>query len=193
MSKESFTPTGTDASLNGQNNWERYVSPEATTLLAQFRSTTDVAQQKAIAYKLEAIQLRDLPYIPVMTRPTGTTYSTLHFTGWPTEQNFYVEGTPNSYPDRVVVMTASTLSKRATCHGPGAEPLRLRARPKRLQPQRRSPAIRLQPEVPHAVVATAALPSGLSRRSHPHTSVRAPSPTGKGACRCTSPGAWAST
>ena len=105
MSKESFTPTGTDASLNGQNNWERYVSPEATSLLAQFRSTSDVAQQKVIAYKLEAIQLRDLPYIPVMHSANWYTYSTLHFTGWPTKDNFYVEGSPNSYPDRVVVMT----------------------------------------------------------------------------------------
>ena len=108
MSKESFTPIGTDAGLNGQNNWARYVSPEATSLLAQFRATSDVAQQKAYARKIQAIQIRDLPYIPVMHSADWYTYSTLHFTGWPTKENFYSQGNPTVYPDSVVVMTRIT-------------------------------------------------------------------------------------
>src|SRR5262249_19089663 len=57
MSQQSFTPTGTDASLNGQANWERWTSPLATTLAAQFRKTTDVQTQHTIIDQLQKIQL----------------------------------------------------------------------------------------------------------------------------------------
>jgi peptide/nickel transport system substrate-binding protein len=105
MSKESYTPIGTDASLNGQANWERYVSPQATALLAQFRATTDVQKQHRIIDQVERIQLQDFPYIPIMTSADWYEYSTLHFTGFPTQQNFYVEGSLNAPYTRVMVMT----------------------------------------------------------------------------------------
>ncbi len=109
LSKESFTPIGTDASLNGQANWARYSgSDEASTLFAQFRSTTDLQKQKRIVDQLQRIQIRDLPYIPIMNSADWYTYSTLHFTGWPTKENFYVRGSANDYPDRLVVMTRIT-------------------------------------------------------------------------------------
>ncbi len=99
MSKQSYVPTGQDASLNGQTNWERWWSPEATTLLAQFRSTSDSAQQHAIINKLEKIQLDQYPFIPVMYSAIWYTYSTKHFTGWPDQKNYYTIGSINNYPD----------------------------------------------------------------------------------------------
>jgi peptide/nickel transport system substrate-binding protein len=105
MSKESFTPIGTDAYLNGQANWERYVSPQATALFAQFRATTDVQKQHRIIDQVQHIQLQDFPYIPIMHSASWYEYSTLHFTGFPTQQNFYIEASPNTYPSRTVVMT----------------------------------------------------------------------------------------
>ncbi len=105
MSQQSFTPTGTDASLNGQTNWERYVNSQATNLLAQFRATTDVQKQHALMDKIEMIQLQQMPFIPIMYSADWYTYSTRNFTGWPTQQNFYVRGSANDYPDRVYVLT----------------------------------------------------------------------------------------
>jgi peptide/nickel transport system substrate-binding protein len=105
MSRQSFTPIGTDASLNGQNNWERYTSSEATNLFAQYRATTDLQKQKQLIDQIQRIQLRDFPYIPIMFSADWYTYSMLHFTGWPTAQNFYVRGSSNDYPDRTMVMT----------------------------------------------------------------------------------------
>jgi peptide/nickel transport system substrate-binding protein len=108
MSKESYVPTGQDASLNGQTNWERWYSPEATTLLAQFRQTTDSGTQHAIVDKLQKIQLDNLPFIPVMYNALWYTYGTARFTGWPTPSNYYAIGGPGNYPDELKVMTTVT-------------------------------------------------------------------------------------
>jgi peptide/nickel transport system substrate-binding protein len=105
MSQGSFVPLGTDVNLSGQTNWERYVSPQATNLLAQFRATTDQQKQKQLIYQVEKIQLQDMPYIPIMTSADWYEYTTTHFTGWPTEQNFFIQGTPNNNYTRVMVMT----------------------------------------------------------------------------------------
>jgi ABC-type transport system substrate-binding protein len=105
MSKESYTPTGTDATLNGGSNWARYYDPEATRLLAQFRQTTDGARQHTAIDRIEAIFLRDLPWIPVMYGADWYTYSTRHFTGFPTKDDLYADGSPNNDYERVVVLT----------------------------------------------------------------------------------------
>jgi peptide/nickel transport system substrate-binding protein len=105
MSKESYTPTGTDASLNGGTNWARYYDPGATRLLARFRQTTDSDRQHAAIDRIEAIFLRDLPWIPVMYGADWYTYSTRHFTGFPTREHFYADGSPNNGLQRVVVLT----------------------------------------------------------------------------------------
>ena len=47
-----------DATLTGQDNFERYVSPEATALLKQFRETSDAAQQHKLMNQVEAIFLK---------------------------------------------------------------------------------------------------------------------------------------
>jgi peptide/nickel transport system substrate-binding protein len=43
-----------------------------------------------------------------MIGATWYTYSTLHFTGWPTPSNYYTIGAPWQYPDDVKVMTSVT-------------------------------------------------------------------------------------
>jgi peptide/nickel transport system substrate-binding protein len=105
MSKESYVPTGQDMTINGQTNWERWWSPEATRLLAQFRQTTDTAMQHRIVDRLQKIQLDQFPFIPVMIAATWYTYSTKYFTGWPTPSNYYALGGPGYYPDELKVLT----------------------------------------------------------------------------------------
>ena len=101
ISQESYTPTGVDASLNGQTNYERYVSPAATALLKQFRETTDTALQHKLMNQVEAIWLRDLPMIPLVYSAQWSTYSTRHFTGWPTNANRYTDSSVNATWTRI--------------------------------------------------------------------------------------------
>jgi peptide/nickel transport system substrate-binding protein len=95
MSQESYAPIGTNASLTGQTNYERYVSPQATDLLKQYRQTSDTATQHKLMNQVEAIFLKDLPLIPVVYSADWSTYSTLHFTGWPTNTNRYTSSSVN--------------------------------------------------------------------------------------------------
>jgi peptide/nickel transport system substrate-binding protein len=101
VSQESYTPIGTDASLNGQTNYERYVSPQATSLLKQFRETTDTALQHKLINQVEAIWLQDLPMIPLVYSADWSTYSTRHFTGWPTNANRYTSSSVNDTYNRI--------------------------------------------------------------------------------------------
>jgi ABC-type transport system substrate-binding protein len=101
VSVTSYVPTGQDASVVG-NNLKRWYSSEVTNLLHQFKQTTVVATQKAIITKIEKIQLDQVPYIPLNYGANWDVYSTLHFTGF---------STPDNYPDNEVVM----LNLNQTC------------------------------------------------------------------------------
>jgi peptide/nickel transport system substrate-binding protein len=105
MSQESYTPFGVDVNTTGWNNWERYFSPEATNYLRQFRATSDLALQKKLIDQVQAIQLQDMPYIPTTYAADWYTYSTLHFTGFPTPDNFYTSGSPNDHWSNVLVIS----------------------------------------------------------------------------------------
>jgi peptide/nickel transport system substrate-binding protein len=107
MSKESYVPTGQAAAAKG-TNWARWWSPQAEKLLKQFSQSTDSGTQHAAIGGLQKIQLDQMPQIPVMIGATWYTYSTLHFTGWPTPSNYYSIGAPWQYPDDVKVMTSVT-------------------------------------------------------------------------------------
>jgi peptide/nickel transport system substrate-binding protein len=106
MSQESFTPIGTDATLGGQDNYERYVNSQASALLDQFRQTSDAATQHKLMDQVEAIFLQDLPMIPVVYSADWSTYSTLHFTGWPTSANRYTSSSVNDDWARLKVWTS---------------------------------------------------------------------------------------
>jgi peptide/nickel transport system substrate-binding protein len=108
MSKESYTPTGQDATIHGMNNYSRWWSPEATALLIKFRETTDLKTQHAFIDKLQKIQLDNMPFIPVMTAALWYTYSTRSFVGWPNQANNYAYGQPVVYPDDAKVLTTIT-------------------------------------------------------------------------------------
>ena len=103
LGPSSFVPTGTPAGSTG--NWARFVDPAAAPLLARFKSTADTATQRQLANKLQVLEIKDFPYIPLFIGPSWYTYSTKYFTGWPTQQDPYVNGQMGAYPDRVVVLT----------------------------------------------------------------------------------------
>jgi peptide/nickel transport system substrate-binding protein len=103
LSQASYAPIGTDTTLTGQGNYERYVSSQATSLLQQFSATTDAATQHKLMNQVEAIMLRDLPMIPLVYSADWSTYSTLHFTGWPTNANRYTSSSINDTWARLLV------------------------------------------------------------------------------------------
>jgi peptide/nickel transport system substrate-binding protein len=105
LPKSSYFPVGTDALASGLANLSGWYSTQADSLLKQFRSTSNHKTQLAIAYKLEKIQLDNLPFVPTTYAPYWYTYSTKHFTGFPNAKNNYAEGSTYLYPDDVKVLT----------------------------------------------------------------------------------------
>ena len=82
-------PTGQDALALG--NFERHSDAAAAAILRQFKGTLDRKKQLQAAYKLEAIFLDKMPFIPLFIGPRWSTYSTKFIKGWITWQNQYAD------------------------------------------------------------------------------------------------------
>jgi len=106
LSQESYVPLGTNVSLTNSTNYERYMNPQASALLKQFRQTSDSAQQTKLMHQVEALWLKDLPMIPVVYSADWSTYSTKNFTGWPTNTNRYTSSSVNDTWARLKVWTS---------------------------------------------------------------------------------------
>lgn len=107
MSKLTSQPIGQSAS----ENWNRFVSPEADTLLDQFAKTSDIAQQKAIMGQIEMLFVNLAPVLPLFPGPDWYEYSTARFTGWPSKDNNYAPGIPyggSPYNTPLIVLTTIT-------------------------------------------------------------------------------------
>jgi peptide/nickel transport system substrate-binding protein len=108
MSKLTVLPIGTAAN----ENWGRFVDPQADTLIEEFGKTSDAARQKEIMNQLQMIFVNDAPALPLFPGPDWYEYVTTRFTGFPTKDNPYAPGppwnTPPFAPNALLVLTAVT-------------------------------------------------------------------------------------
>ena len=70
----------------------RYNSSEAGSLLDEFTQVSDPVQQKAIMDKIQTIFVEDAPTIPLYPDFWYHEYNTLRFTGFPTAEDPYADG-----------------------------------------------------------------------------------------------------
>lgn len=82
---------------------ERWKSPSTQAYLSDYERGTP-AQQEAAIRALEAVVVKDVPYIPLINQSGWFQYSTNSFTGWPTAQNPYAQGSPNGLNAEVVLL-----------------------------------------------------------------------------------------
>ncbi len=94
MSKHTVLPIGKAAN----ENWNRFVDPEADKLLEQFGKTSDPARQKEIMNQLQMIFVNDAPALPLFPGPDWYEYVTTRFTGFPTKDDPYAPGPPSVHP-----------------------------------------------------------------------------------------------
>jgi peptide/nickel transport system substrate-binding protein len=74
----------------------RFNSPDAQAALAEFANTNDQSTQADALNKLQQIVSTQAPVIPLLYGASWDEYSTKKFTGWPTQDNPYMNPTPNS-------------------------------------------------------------------------------------------------
>ena len=85
MSSITWNEIGTSSS----ENWHRFKSEEADKLLTEFASTSDEAEQKQVAVKLQQLFADQAPAVPLFPGPQWGEFVTSRFEGFPSEDNPY--------------------------------------------------------------------------------------------------------
>lgn len=93
-----------DASTGGWN-WGHYKNPDFDTLLQQYASTSDATQQQSLVKQMEALYNKDLPVVPLLNAANWYEYSTLHYTGWPSQDDPYALGPAYDAPGNAIIVT----------------------------------------------------------------------------------------
>jgi peptide/nickel transport system substrate-binding protein len=101
MSSATFKPVGEVAS----ENWQRYQSPAMDALIKEFSATSDPAEQKAVAEKMQQAYADEAPAIPLFPGPMWFEYNTARFTGFPNTADAYASGSPFSTPEQLLLLT----------------------------------------------------------------------------------------
>jgi peptide/nickel transport system substrate-binding protein len=94
MSKQTALAVGETA----DENWNRFVDPDADKLMGEFVKTADETKQKEIMNQIQMLFIKDAPALPLYPQVDWYEYSTAHFTGWPDKDNAYAPGTPFQVP-----------------------------------------------------------------------------------------------
>src|SRR6266496_1651453 len=86
-----YKPAG-QSGVNG--NWGRFQNADATTALDQYANAADDTTRKAAMDELQKIYVEQAPVLVTGAANAGGEYSTLHWVGWPDENNQYAPAQP---------------------------------------------------------------------------------------------------
>ena len=93
MSTSTYAPAGQPTY---GNNYARFASDEADALLNQWAATADPTEQQAIAEQAQQMFADNAPILPLYYQPSWEIYKTNNFTGFPTYEDPYAIGIPDS-------------------------------------------------------------------------------------------------
>ena len=83
-----------DEGAANAETWSRWTSDDADALLSAFTETADMGAHMDIVNQLQMLYVENMPAIPLFPGPTWYEYTTYRFTGFPTEDNYYAQGSP---------------------------------------------------------------------------------------------------
>jgi peptide/nickel transport system substrate-binding protein len=97
-----ITPDGV---ANG-STWARWTSEETDELLNAFTSTADEAEQREIMNQMQMIYVENVPAVPLFPGPTWYEWNDTRFTGFPTEDDYYIQGSSweQTFGSRLIVV-----------------------------------------------------------------------------------------
>jgi len=109
MSALTSMPVGQSAN----ENWGRYVSPDADKLLNEFAKTSDITEQKKLMGQIEMLFVEEAPVLPLFPGPDWYEYSTARFVGWPSADSNYAPGVPYAYaPYNATLIVLTTITPK---------------------------------------------------------------------------------
>jgi peptide/nickel transport system substrate-binding protein len=94
-----------DGVANG-STWGRWTSEETDGLLAAFTATVDEAEQHDIMNQMQMVYVENVPAIPLFPGPTWYEWNDSRFTGFPTQEDYYIQGSSweQNFGSRLVVV-----------------------------------------------------------------------------------------
>jgi peptide/nickel transport system substrate-binding protein len=101
MSSALVKPSGEAAA----QNWQRFGTEKADTLLASFERATEETEQMRLAHELQRLFANDAPAIPLFLNPAWAEFNSRYFEGFPTKQDPYAKPSPYSAPECLLVLT----------------------------------------------------------------------------------------
>ncbi|MBC6936708.1 MAG: ABC transporter substrate-binding protein [Chloroflexi bacterium] len=107
---------GADGLANAQL-WGRWTSEETDALVNGFVATADPAEQADIINKLQMAYVENVVTIPLFPGPTWYEYTTHRFTGFPTVDDYYTQGSPweDTWSSRLIVLTRLHCIDNTSC------------------------------------------------------------------------------
>ena len=92
------------ATNNAAGDFERLKDPNIDSMLGKLAADSSVDDQKADLAPIEKYVADNLPIIPTVYGVVFDEYNTAKFTGWPTQDNPYESGSPNTPTNEVVIL-----------------------------------------------------------------------------------------
>lgn len=92
-------------SPSGWENYEQFNDAATTQALTQFKTSSDQAAQKQAMYTIEQQVATKLPTIPLVQAASWYEYNTTKYTGWPSQDNPYIDAPPyQNFSTGIVLM-----------------------------------------------------------------------------------------
>ncbi|MCK4796408.1 MAG: ABC transporter substrate-binding protein, partial [Spirochaetes bacterium] len=87
----------------GNTNFSRFVNDEALKALDNYKESNNPDIQKKSIDTLIKIMLEEVPYIPLTPSTSHNIFSEAGFVGWPSDDNPYADGSPNSQAGAIIL------------------------------------------------------------------------------------------
>ncbi|MFC4617596.1 ABC transporter substrate-binding protein [Camelliibacillus cellulosilyticus] len=93
--------------LNSHGGWnlEQWNDPKTDDMLKAYQGTLDKTKQKEAINYLQNVMVDQMPSVPLLFGATWYEYRDENFTGWPTEEDPYVNPAPFNWPAPAVVLS----------------------------------------------------------------------------------------
>jgi peptide/nickel transport system substrate-binding protein len=92
------------ATNNAAGDFERLKDPQVDAMLSKLAADSSVADQQTDLGPIEKYVADNLPIIPTVYGVVFDEYNTGKFSGWPTQDNPYESGSPNTPTNEVVIL-----------------------------------------------------------------------------------------
>lgn len=100
MDGAQYVPLGETANWN----FGRYNNDEVTAALAEFAGASDDAARQAAIETVQQFYVEDVPALVIWARPAVAQYSTVNYTGFPTDEDPYANPQPTGPQAAQIVM-----------------------------------------------------------------------------------------